>query len=169
MKRAQVSPESWLLLLFVALAWAVLPAAASGPKFNTVVAGLQRQFSIRGRRVPMLWFASCVTRMFTWGGVKQIQVEEFNGLGANVTPEALEATLRDRLGDSWRPFITDQDRRSGDTTIIYAQGAGGSMAMMIADLQNGELTLTEVKLNGKRLAAWLNHPRDSVHHSHDAL
>lgn len=151
------------LVVSTLAAVAAVPAiAASGEAFDSVVVGIEHEFSIHSRRFPMPNFASGLARVVTWGGVKRVRMAKFENVGSGVNADALESVIRDTLGSSWHPFVTDRNRESGEATFIFEHPSHRSMLLMIANLDNSELSLIQVKLGEKRLEAWLSHPGASL-------
>jgi hypothetical protein len=156
----------WLLLLSIALA--AVPAFGSGQGFDRVVSSIERQFSIQRTHVPMMGFASFCADVFTRGGVKNVQIAQFDSVGPRMTPEALDAALQRDLGEPWRPLLKDRERDTGDNTFVYARIAHGELFLMVADLQNRSLSLVQLHLNEKRMAAWVQNPEGELQHRRDA-
>lgn len=162
MKRAGVA---WALLLAVgvlSMAWAAVPAFAAGRQFDSVVSSLERRFGIRATRVPMTGFASLCANVFTGGGVGGIQIAQFDRVKPSVTPNALRTTLRRRLDSSWHVFVTDHQRDTGEYTLVYQRVAHRALFLMIADLEKGQLSLVQLRLNEKRMVAWVENPQSAL-------
>lgn len=164
MKPAMLRNAGILVLLVSTLAAvAEVPAvAAPSGTFDSVVVGIERAFSIHSRRFPMLGFASGLARVVTWGGVKGVRMAQFGNVGSGVNADALESVLKDTLGGSWHLFVTDFHRESGEATFVYERPSHRSVVLVIANLDGAELSLIQVELGEKRLAAWLNHANASL-------
>jgi hypothetical protein len=156
---------AWAFLLalgVLSIAWAPVPAFAAGRQFEGVVSGLESRFGLRATHIPMMGFASFCANIFTAGGVGNMRIAQFDHVGPAVTPEALTATLRGRLNSSWHLFVTDHQRDTGEYTIVYQRVAHRVLFLMIADLENGELSLVQLRLNEKRMVAWVENPQGSL-------
>ncbi len=158
MKRALLAA----VLLALALAPLAKPARAAGDGFHAVVSQIESRFRIRGTHVPLMGFASFFGSVLTRGGVKGMQVTEFDDVGPSLTPDALRRALREGLGPPWHLFVEGREIASGDTTYVYSRVTDGTMRLLVADLDGGELDLVEMRLNGRRLAAWLQDPEGSL-------
>lgn len=145
---------------------AILPwsAHAAGPDFDSVVSAVEHQYSTRAQRVPMMGFVSFCAHFASGGGVKGMKIAEFDHLSAPDTAQ-LESLVRQTLGDSWQPFVTERER-NGNVSVIYVQPSGSDMRMLIANYEHGELNLVRMQLNGDRLARWMHDPEGSAH-QHD--
>lgn len=140
----------------------LMARASAGPDFDSVVTAVEHRYSAHAERVPMMGFVSLCAHVASGGGVKGMKIAEFDHLTAPDTAE-LESLVRQTLGDSWQPFVTDRER-DGNESIIYVQPNGHDMRMLIADYEHGELDLVRMQLNGERLAHWVRDPEGSAHH-----
>lgn len=141
-------------------------AIASVPHdFDAVVSAVEHRYSAHAERVPMMGFVSFCAWATTRGGVKGMKIAEFDHLPATPDSAEMEKLVREALGPQWEPFVTDRER-DGDLSVIYVQPNGGSMRMMIADYDHGELDLVRIEVNGDRLQHWINDPEGSAR-SHD--
>ena len=157
-------------IVFVLLGSALLLSSgcsAADHDFDSVVAGVEHQYSVRAQRIPMMSFVSLCARLKTHGGVKDLRVAEFDNL-RGMDGKDLYPLLRSRLGDEWQPFVTEVEggNRSGDQSVILVRPNGSSMGMMIADYDHGELDLVGMEMNGAALAKWLHDPERQQHSSH---
>lgn len=162
MKRAALRYAILLALSLLPISLAAVPAFASGRKFENVVSRIEWQFSIRRTHVPMMGFVSFCSTVFTLGGVRHMQLAQFDSVGPGVTPEAVDAALRRDLGKPWRRFLMDRERDTGETTFVYAHFAGGDLSLFVADLEKGSLSLIQLRLNEKRMAAWVQNPQGTL-------
>jgi hypothetical protein len=110
----------------------------------------------------MMRFANFFAAAFTGDGVRHIQLVQFDSVGPGVTPEALDAALRRDLGEPWLRFLMDRKQDTGETTFVYAHFAGGDLVLLVADLENGGLSLIQLRLNEKRMASWMQNPQGSL-------
>lgn len=165
MRRAGAAWTFLLALVVLSIAWAPQPAFAAGPQFEGVVSGIERRFGLRATHIPMTGFAGFCAKAFTAGGVENIRIAQFDHVGPAVTPVALRATLRGRLDSSWHLFVTDDQRDTGEYTLVYQRVAHRALFLMIADLENGQLSVVQLRLNEKRMAAWVENPQRSLKNS----
>ena len=147
----------------VAAVAAILPwsARAGGPDFDSVVSAVEHQYSVRAERVPLMGFVSFCAHVASHGGVKGMKIAEFEHLAAPDTAQ-LEGLVRQTLGGSWQPFVTERER-NGNISVIYVQPDGHNMRMLIADYEHGELDVVRMEVNGERLAHWVHDPEGSAH------
>lgn len=162
MRRAARGWAGLCALALLSVALTAVPAFASGHGFERLVSRIERQFSIRRTHVPMMGFASFCAGVFTRGGVRNIRLAQFDGVGPGVTPGALDAALRRNLGAPWHPLLKDRQRDTGDNTFVYARVGDGELFLIVADLQNGSLSLVQLHLSENRMVAWVRNPQGSL-------
>jgi hypothetical protein len=145
--------------------------SAADHDFESVVSGVEHQYSVHAQRVPLMGFVSVCAMLKTRGGVNDLKVAEFDNIpGMNGTE--LDALLRSRLGNEWQPFVTETagGNRNGDQSVILVRPNGSSLGMLVADYDHGELDLVGMELNGAALAKWLRNPeqQQSSYRRHDS-
>lgn len=165
MKFFTVVLPALVIATVVVILFPVAGRAASGNDFDSVVSAVEHHYSAHAQRIPMMGLVSFCAHVATAGGVKGMKVAEFDNLPATPGSDDLEELVRNSLGPAWQPFVVDHER-NGDDSVIYVQPAGGSMRMMIADYDHGELDLVRIEVNGDRLAHWVHDPEGSAKH-HD--
>ncbi|MHB1935308.1 MAG: hypothetical protein ACYCOR_01835 [Acidobacteriaceae bacterium] len=140
--------------------------SAADRGFDSVVAGVEHQYSVHAQRVPLMSVVSFCAMLKTHGGVNDLRVAEFDNL-RGLDGKDLYALLRSRLGDQWQPFVTETagGDRAGDQSVILVHPNGSSMGMMVADYDHGELDLVSMELNGAALSKWLRDPEQQHHTS----
>ena len=67
-------------LVVGSLVCATVDAAAADHDFNSVVAGVEHQYSAHAQRVPLMGFVSLCARLKTHGGVNGMRIAEFDHL-----------------------------------------------------------------------------------------
>jgi len=161
MKFFTVVLPALVIALVVVILFPVAGRAASGNDFDSVVSAVEHRYSAHAQRIPMMGLVSFCAHIATKGGVKGMKVAEFDNLPAARESGDLEELVRQSLGPNWQPFVVDH-ARNGDDSVIYVQPDGGSMRMMIADFDHGELDLVRVEVNGDRLSHWVHDPEGSA-------
>ncbi|MGO8720654.1 MAG: hypothetical protein ACLQMO_15785 [Acidobacteriaceae bacterium] len=133
--------------------------SAADHDFESVVSGVEHQYSVHAQRVPFMGVVSLCARVKTGGGVDDLRIAEFDNI-RGLDGRELYALLRSRLGNEWQPFVTEMagGNRSGDQSVILVRPNGSSMGMLVADYDHGELDLVGMELNGAALAKWLRNP-----------
>ncbi len=143
------------------LAIALLGSAgcsAGSHDFDSVVAGVEQRYNVRAQRIPLMGIISLCARAKTHGGVKGMNVAEFDHIG-NLDTDGLYSMMQSHLGSGWEPMVRDRSRT--DTSIIFVQPSADerdSLEMMIADYEHGKLDLVRMDMNGSALAKWIQHP-----------
>jgi hypothetical protein len=142
-----------LAALAVALA---TPAFAADLDFNRLVSGVERRYQVRHEHIPLMGFASFCARIYTHGDVKGLRVADFEDPGARISADDFDAYVHEQLGESWNVIIRSHERATNEDTIIYARAKGKNFLLLIADVENGELSLVKVGINGDKLPKWVN-------------
>lgn len=150
----------WMFAAMLALV-PVTGCAASGHDFDAVVSAVQTRYPAHVERVPMMGLISFCAHVATAGGVKGMQVAEFENFRSAPDPAELDRLVSDTLGSGWQRFVTTHDR-NGSVSLIFSQPDGEAMRLLIADYENGELDLVRVEVNGKRMQHWIDHPQRSA-------
>jgi hypothetical protein len=157
-------------IAFVLLGSALLLStgcSAADHDFDSVVSGVDHQYSVHAQRIPLMSFVSLCATLKTHGGVKSLRVAQFDNV-RGMNGKDLYPLLRSRLGEEWQPFVTEVEGgdRSSDQSVILVHPNGSSMGMMIADYDHGELDLVGMEMNGAALSKWLHDPERQQHSSH---
>jgi hypothetical protein len=131
---------------------------ASDHDFDALVQDIERQYSVHAQRVPLMGFVSLCALVKTHGGVRSLQVAQFDNFhGAD--PQGLSGLLETTLGPEWHPFVRSQRRdhgqSTGDTSLIYVAPQGDLVRMMIVDASDHELNIVRMKMDGKELAQYM--------------
>ncbi|HEX4038095.1 MAG TPA: hypothetical protein VHX37_08555 [Acidobacteriaceae bacterium] len=134
--------------------------AAGSHDFNAVVSAVEQRYSSHAERVPLMGLVSFCAWAASGGGVKGMRVAEFEHLPAAESGD-LEGLVRNSLGQDWQLFVADRSR-NGDVSLIYVQPEGGSMRMLVADYEHGELDVVRLEVNGDRLQRWMHDPEGSA-------
>jgi hypothetical protein len=151
-----------LMLLVVTIS---AKSAMAASDFGSVVSGVERQYSVHAQRVPMMGFISFCAHVGSGGALKGLRVAEFDHLSLPPGEDRLIELMRSQLDAEWQPFVTTREKGGKEQTAIFVRPVGHAMRMLIADYENGELDIVRIELNGDKIARWIEHPRDEVHHA----
>ena len=131
---------------------------ASDHDFDALVQGIERQYSVHAQRVPLMDFVSLCALVKTHGGVRSLQVAQFDNFHG-ASPQALSGLLQTTLGPEWHPFVRSQrmvhGQSSGDTSLIYVAPQGDFMRMMVVDASDHELNIVRMKMDARELAHYM--------------
>jgi hypothetical protein len=160
MKSLRILP---LVLIFVLILGATTPASARDHEFRGVVHAIEGNYGVHHMRIPLLGFALFFVRPEGISGLKLAIFENFHNPTVSVDISRL---VEDSLGPEWHPFIRvkakENDGKEGETTLIYANPTGGTMRMMIVNIEPSEATVVELKLNERTIRKWLNDTTDEA-------
>jgi hypothetical protein len=145
-----------LLIAFALLLALATPAFAADLDFNRLVSGVERRYQVRHEHILLIGFASFCTRIYTHGGVKGLRIADFENSGTRISADDFDAYLHEQLGESWNVIVRSHERATNEDTIIYARANGKNFLLLIADVENGELSLVNVGINGDKLPKWVN-------------
>ena len=142
---------------------------ASDHDFDALVQGIERQYSVHAQRVPLMGFVSLCAAVKTHGGVRSLQVGQFENFHATDS-QTLSNFVASTLGPQWHPFVISRHMHhgvsSGDASFIYVKPQGELMHMMIVDASDNELDIVRMKLDSRELAHYMQqesqHPGQRV-------
>jgi hypothetical protein len=140
-------------LLAVALA---PPALAADSEFNGLVSSIERRYQVRREHIPLIGLVSFCAWVYTKGGVKGFRVADFENVDARVSADDLDSLVQEKLGASWNVILRSHRKDNRDDTIIYARSAGDKFQVLIAEIENNELSLVRVRINANSLSRWVN-------------
>jgi hypothetical protein len=155
MKRARLA----VLLVFV------LAIPASADEFGSLVKGIESHYGIRRIHPHLIGFALFLAKPAMWGsGAGGLRVAVFENENGTFKPsaEAVDRIMLSSLGPNWRPFVRVHSRRNGENTIIYADCSSNKMHMLIAAIEQNELTLVRLRVKGKGIRRWMADPESEA-------
>lgn len=129
--------------------------------FNQLVSNIENRYQVRHQHIPLIGFASFCTHLYTHGGVRGLHLADFEDIGSRIPSEDFDSFIRGQLGETWSVIVRSHAKAKNEDTIIYARTDGNRYVLLIADLENGELSLVKVGVDAERLPKWLN---DHEHH-----
>jgi hypothetical protein len=139
------------------LATTLTPAVlASDSEFDSLVSGIEGHYQVRHEHIPLLGVVSFCAWIYTHGGVKGFRVADFQDTGARISTSDLDSFVQQKLGSSWSVILRSHERETENDTIIYVRSAGNKFLMLIAEVDNGQLSLVRLSLNPNRLSKWVN-------------
>ncbi len=153
------------------LALAALVLLACGPRiswtadkdFRSLAREVSRRYATEETHVPMMGFVSLCTRVATLGGVRGLQVTEFDNMKEQLDLNNLKALLRETLSSDWQPFVNESSQGGKEQSVIFVRPTGNAIRMLIADFNSGELDLVRLELKAKAWAKWMNNSGERPH------
>lgn len=136
-------------------------AFAGDREFRGVVHSIEATYNVHHMHIPLLGVALFFARPAGVGGLKLAVFEGFK------TPsDAADVTrvIESSLGPDWHPFVKVRSKgeTNGETTLIYANPAGGHMRMMIVSIEPSEATVVELNLNDRAIKKWMKEPGEEA-------
>ena len=135
--------------------------SAATHDFDSVVAGVEQRYSVHAQRVPLMGFISLCARATSRGGVKDMRIADFDHIG-NLDADGFYSMMQSELGAEWHPMVRQRSGTHSAMSVIFvrpSEESHDSMRMMIADYDNGELSLVRMDMNGPALAKWMRNPQ----------
>jgi hypothetical protein len=129
---------------------------AANSEFDALVSGIERRYQVHHEHIPLLGVVSFCAWVYTRGGVKGFRVADFEDAGGRISGGDIDSFVQEKLGTSWNVILRSHERKSRNDTIIYARSAGDKFLMLIAEVDNDELSLVRVSVNANRLSKWIN-------------
>jgi hypothetical protein len=146
-----------LLLAAAVLAATMAPAAlAADSEFNALVASIEGRYQVRHEHIPLVGLFSFCASIYTRGGVKGFRVADFEDTGSRISADDFDSFVQGQLGASWSVILRSHEKKTKNDTIIYARSTGDKFLMLIAEVENGELSLVRLRVSANRLSKWVN-------------
>ncbi|HBY60077.1 MAG TPA: hypothetical protein DEH78_09655 [Solibacterales bacterium] len=137
-------------LLLLVLAAAALPAADD---FDVLVRSLESHYGKRKMGVPLMGLVNFAVKVARPQGARGLKFALFEEVGRHPRPDAFAKMV----GLDWQPFVR-VEHRNGESTLIYAKPEGKDWKLIVANLEDSEAVVVEVKVNPKELAEWVEDP-----------
>ena len=141
------------MLRFAAIAIAVAlaaPAAYAGDKeLDAVVKHLETHYKAK-KRASLPFFARVALKFVKPAGVKSFKLTTLEGLEGNAGGDALDALLRAKLHDSWRPLVRVYSTREREQVFIYARQVKKDLELLVVAVDEEEATVLKAKLDPER-------------------
>ncbi|MBN1566688.1 MAG: hypothetical protein JXA73_02500 [Acidobacteria bacterium] len=157
------------VMLLVVLMLAT-PAFADG--FDSVTKRVESHYGVRRTHPHLIGFALFFVKPAIWGsGVGGLKVAVFEKEGRAFSPSMseLDRIVQESVGQNWRPFVRVDSRRSGEATVIYVNCSGKRMQMLVASVDQGDITVVQMKVSQKAFKRWKNDPEGEAERSGSAL
>jgi hypothetical protein len=134
-------------------------------EFSSVAKRIESHYGVRRTHPHLIGFALFLTKPATWGsGVGGLKVAAFEAENRAFTPSIpeLDKIVRDSIGREWRPFVRVDSRRDGEATVIYTNFSGNRMRMLIASIERDDISVVQMKIDGKVFKRWADDPKDEA-------
>lgn len=141
-----------LLVAVLALA-AAAPAWARGDH-DRVVRAIAARYEARHHGVPLLWLAKLVVSDPCVRGLKIAVFEDFPARRASLRD--LEDVVRGSVGRDWRPFVSVASGE--ELTVVYARPRARGLTLLVATVEDEELTVVQMETEGEALREWVEQP-----------
>jgi hypothetical protein len=90
-------------------------------------------------------------------GVKHLNLAVFENLDLDEnTAKDLAEAIRS-VDDGWRPFVRVVGH--AETVLVYMTQDRNDCRLLVAAIENSEVTIVELKLNPEALQVWLREPK----------
>jgi hypothetical protein len=149
MKAALIVTASWML------SCAVLQGADHG--FDAIVRAVSNEFHTRPTHIPLFGLVNFATFVAHPAGVKHLNLAVFENLDLDEnTAKDLAEAIRS-VDDGWRPFVRVVGH--AETVLVYMTQDRNDCRLLVAAIENSEVTIVELKLNPEALQVWLREPK----------
>ncbi len=132
------------------------PALAADAEFKNLVSGIEQRYQVRHEHIPLIGLISFCSWVYTRGGVRGFRFADFEDTGSRISADDIDALVQVKLGASWTVILRSHEKETHEDTIIYVRPNGDKFLVLIADVENGELSLVKLSLNGNKLSKWVN-------------
>ena len=132
------------------------PAWASDFNFNRLVSNIENRYQIRHQHIPLIGLVSFCAHIATHGGVRGLHLADFENTESRIPTDDFDSFVQGQIGETWNVIVRTHEKATNEDTVIYARTDGSRFVLLIADLENGELSLVKVGVDANRLPKWLN-------------
>jgi hypothetical protein len=132
------------------------PASAADSEFDGLVSSIEVRYQVQHEHTPLVGFMSFCARMYTRGGVKGFRFADFEDADARISADDVDSIVHGQLGASWNVILRSHEKETKDDTIIYARPMGDKFFVLIAEIDDGQLSLVKLRVNANRLSKWVN-------------
>lgn len=136
----------------------LLPVCARASDFDSAVADLESATHVRRTHIPLMGLVSAAGWMYTRGSVNGLRVANLEDIGGRLSQEQFRKLMESHFRTGWSRMVATREFDTGEVTLIYTRPAGEKMEMMIASLERDEVSLVNMKVDGKKLSEWVNRP-----------
>jgi hypothetical protein len=145
--RANRLLRSAALAVLVAVA---APVAFAGDKdFDVVVKHLEARYKAK-KRESLPFFARVAIKFVKPAGVKSFKLTTLDGLEGQAGGDALDALLRSKLHESWRPLVRVYSKREREQVFIYARPSKKDLELLVVAVDDEEATVVKAKVDPER-------------------
>jgi hypothetical protein len=146
-----------MLLAAAVLATTMAPSAlAADSEFDALISSIEVRYQVQHEHTPLVGFFSFCAWIYTRGGVRGFRFADFEDAGARIFADAVDSFVHGQLGASWNVILRSHEKEAKDDTIIYARPMGDKFFVLIAEIDDGQLSLVKLRVNANRLSKWLN-------------
>jgi hypothetical protein len=148
------------LILFAASALSGAQMQGAERGFDDVVRAISETVHARPQHIPFFGLINFAAFVAHPAGVKHLNLAVFENLdvddrAAKDVGEAIRSVDR-----GWLPFVRVNER--GETVLVYMAQDRSDCRLLVAVVENGELTVVELKLNPEAMQVWLREPNASA-------
>jgi len=163
MERISRMKTALIVAASLMLSCAVLQGAERG--FDDIVHAISDQLHARPVHIPFVGLVNFAAFVAHPAGVKHLGLAVFENLDPDENAAANVAKAIQMTDGGWRPFLKVHGH--SETVLIYMAPERNDCKLLLAAVENGEVTVLELKLNPEELQVWLNHPEESALHHRD--
>jgi hypothetical protein len=143
-------------ILVAATIFTTLPVSGADLNFKRLVSRVENRYQVRHEHIPLIAFASFCTRIITHGGVRGLRVADFENINKAIPADDFDSFVTAQLGDTWNVIVRTHEKSNNENTVIYARSDGSRFILLIASLENNELSLVKLGIDADSLPKWLN-------------
>ena len=128
--------------------------------FNVIVRAISDQIHARPTHIPLFGLVNFATFVAHPAGVKHLDLAVFENLDLDdQSVKDVAETIR-LTGPGWLPFVRVRERN--ESVLVYMEQDHSDCRLLVVAIENGELTVVELRLNPEAVEAWLRQPEASA-------
>lgn len=145
------------ILVALCLSWTVVRAADR--EFDQIVKAIESHYGVKPTHIPLLGLGNIVLKTAHPQGVSGFRIAMFENLDGGAGERGDLDALMNRLGGAdLHPVVQVRSRHNGESTYIFTGNPGKSTRMLVANIEEREATVIEVKADLEALLRLLRDP-----------
>ena len=137
------------VLLAVMLTGAVMQAS----EFDWIARHVEQESGCRRTHIPFFGLARFAVAVGHPAGASELNLAVFEH--TDISPVRFSEIVNEAAGSFWKPILRVRSSR-GQSTTIFAQHDGQRVRLLIGNLDHGEATLVEVRVNVEQLMRFID-------------
>lgn len=134
------------------------PALPRDREFDGLVRSIETRYQVRHTRIPFMGLVNAVLFVARPAGASGLKLAVFENASLLHRADDFHSIVQAALGPQWRPFIEVRSQRENEYNMIYSRIDGKRMHLLIATLEQNEVSVIRCRLSTGALKNWVYRP-----------